>query len=119
MSDTTPMPPPDDEIRADEALPEVEPPSAGFIVQLFVVPGLIVMVIVAVWMLLHWLAHMGSNPTALVDQMRQQRPNSWQLASSLADELRQNKAYKHDAELAKQIASYFNDLLQQPLPKLE
>ncbi len=32
-------------------LPPVQPPSAGFIVQLFVVPGLIVLAVVAVWAL--------------------------------------------------------------------
>ncbi len=32
-------------------LPPVQPPSAGFIVQLFVVPGLIVLAVVAVWVM--------------------------------------------------------------------
>ena len=37
-------------------LPDVQPPSAGFIVQLFVVPAVIVMVIVAVYVLFGRLA---------------------------------------------------------------
>jgi hypothetical protein len=39
-----------------EDLPPVEPPSAGFIIQLFVVPGLIVLAIVGVWALFGKLA---------------------------------------------------------------
>ena len=35
----------------ESALPPVEPPSAGFIVQLFVVPALIVLAVVGVWAL--------------------------------------------------------------------
>ena len=40
----------------DSALPEVQPPSAGFIVQLFVVPAVIVLIIVAVYVLFGRLA---------------------------------------------------------------
>ena len=39
-----------------ETLPPVEPPSAKFIVQLFVVPGLIVAAIVGAWLLFGKLA---------------------------------------------------------------
>ena len=34
-----------------EDLPPIEPPSAGFIMQLFVVPAIIVMVIIGLWAL--------------------------------------------------------------------
>ena len=34
----------------EDLLPPVEPPSAGFLIQLFVVPALIVILIVAAWL---------------------------------------------------------------------
>ena len=43
----------------DDLLPPVEPPSAGFIIQLFVVPALIVLVIVSVWFTFSWLVRIG------------------------------------------------------------
>ena len=43
------------EFRPEE-LPPVTPPSAGFIVQLFLIPALIVMAVVAVWALFGKLA---------------------------------------------------------------
>ena len=43
-------------------LPPVEPPSAGFLVQLFLVPALIVGIIVCVWLAFHWLAQLGNDP---------------------------------------------------------
>ena len=49
-------------ISADDALPPVEPPSAGFIVQLFVIPGIIVFIIVMIWLLFNWLAQKGNDP---------------------------------------------------------
>ena len=45
-----------DSSQIPDDLPAVQPPSARFIVQLFVVPGLIVAAIVAVWLLWNWLA---------------------------------------------------------------
>ena len=38
--------PPSRGLSPDEALPPVEPPNAGFILQLFIVPGVIVVVVV-------------------------------------------------------------------------
>jgi hypothetical protein len=43
--------PPRDGLSPDDALPPVEPPSAGFIIQLFVVPGIIVVVVVMIWVM--------------------------------------------------------------------
>ena len=43
--------PPSRDLSPDDALPPVEPPSAGFILQLFFIPGMIVLVIVMIWLL--------------------------------------------------------------------
>lgn len=53
-----------------ESLPPVEPPSAKFIVQLFVVPGLIVAAIVGVWLLFGKLASAEQDWQALVADMK-------------------------------------------------
>ncbi len=49
-----------------DVLPPVEPPSAGFILQLFVVPGIIVAIIVMVWLLFNWVARTGNDPREYV-----------------------------------------------------
>ena len=99
-----------------ENLPPVEQPSAGFIVQLFVIPGLIVLVIVLLWLGFSWLAHQGTRPEQLVRQMRQNKANSWQLAYNFSEELRQNETYRRNQALAEEVATFLDDLLDQPLP---
>ena len=116
MSD--PPPPADSRPSSQdpETLPPVEQPSAGFIIQLFVIPGLIVLFIVMLWLGFSWLAHRGTNPEEIVRQMRQNKANSWQLAYNFSEELRQNEQYRKNQALAKEVASFLNDLLEQPLP---
>ncbi len=53
-----------------DSLPPVEPPSAKFIVQLFVVPGLIVATIVGVWLLFGKLASAEQDWQALLADMK-------------------------------------------------
>jgi HEAT repeat protein len=79
----------------------------GFILQLFIIPMVIVTIIVLIWLLFNWLAHMGSNPADLVTDLKKFNDSSWQKALTLADLLR-NPRYeylKRDAELAKELAS--------------
>jgi hypothetical protein len=90
----------------DDLLPPVEPPSAGFIIQLFVVPALIVLVIVSVWLTFTWLVRRTS-PEAMVQGL-EQGPSvaRWQRASELADMLRNKRfaEFKQNAEAANQLA---------------
>ncbi len=72
----------------DKPLPPIEPPSASFLVQLFVIPMIIVGIIVVVWLMFSWLAHMGSNPHELVRDLKKPNEASWQRALTLADLLR-------------------------------
>jgi hypothetical protein len=74
-------------ISPDDALPPVEPPSAGFILQLFVVPGVIVTIIVLVWLLFNWLAQMGNDPDEYVDAIKRNNEGRWQAAVNLANAL--------------------------------
>ena len=88
-------------IRPQDSLPEVQPPTAGFIIQLFIIPGLIVLVIIMVWLMFTWLAHMGGDPRSYIAEMKLNKPNSWQQAYNLSESLRQNEAYRSDAALAR------------------
>ncbi len=104
-------------IQPAETLPEVQPPTAGFILQLFVIPGVIVLAIILVWLLFSWLAHMGGDPRSYLEAMKQNRANSWQQAYNLVESLRQNDEYRNDSELAKDLAAFLDELLDKPLPK--
>jgi HEAT repeat protein len=86
-----------------EDLPPVEPPSAGFIVQLFVVPGIIVVAIVAVWLLFGKLATAEHDWRSLVVEL--QNPNEhrrWRGALGLAQVL---KADQERGESGQHLAS--------------
>ncbi|HVU89396.1 MAG TPA: HEAT repeat domain-containing protein [Pirellulales bacterium] len=100
----------------DHGLPPVEPPSARFILQLFVVPAVIVILIVMVWMLFNWLAQMGSDPTKYVAALRSNSKARWQAAASLADILndKRNVELKRDPRLAQDLASLLTDELKEP-----
>src|SRR4051812_36885019 len=80
----------------EELLPPVEQPSARFIVQLFVVPALIVVLIVGVWLSFNWLVRSTALGPEKLIQGIEEGPSvaRWQRASELAD-LLQNKRYAH------------------------
>jgi HEAT repeat protein len=91
----------------DDALPPVEPPSAGFLVQLFLVPAIIVGIIVCVWLAFHWLAQLGNDPQAAVRSLRRNTEGRWQAALNLANDLRGpgGAKLKADEALAGELAS--------------
>ena len=97
-------------IAAADQLPPVEPPTAGFIVQLFLIPMLIVGIIVVVWLLFSWLAHMGSRPEQLVNDLERVNYASWQQALTLGKALQDssNSEVARNPQLAKRLA----DVLQ-------
>lgn len=96
---------------ADDMLPPVEPPSAGFLVQLFLVPGIIVAIIVGVWLTFHWLAHLGNDPQAYLRTLRRDNEGRWQAALNFANDLRGpgGAALKADADLATEVGSVLDD----------
>jgi HEAT repeat protein len=93
-------------VLGEELLPPVEPPSAGFIVQLFVVPAVIVFLIVGVWLTVSWLVH-RTRPDDLVKGLQGSGVARWQRASELADILRNKRfaAFKRDANAASTLAA--------------
>jgi HEAT repeat protein len=93
-------------VLGEELLPPVEPPSAGFIVQLFIVPAVIVLLIVGVWLLVSWLVH-RTRPEDLIKGLQGASVSRWQRASELADILRNKRfaAFKRDSNAASTLAS--------------
>jgi len=94
-------------------LPPVEAPTATFILQLFLIPMTIVSIVVLLWLMFSWLAHLGrDNPDTLVTELRKLDENSWQRAYELADLLRspdpKYDSLRHDPKLAASLA----DVLQ-------
>jgi hypothetical protein len=99
-------------ISSDDVLPPVEPPSAGFIVQLFVVPMVIVSIVVAVYLMFNWLAQMGASPRDHLVEIRKGHAASWQEASNLAEALRRDAELRSDAAMADETGQLLIERLQ-------
>jgi hypothetical protein len=95
----------------NDDLPPVQPPSAGFLIQLFVVPGIIVAIIVVVWVLVDWLAHMESDPQKYVDGLRRNSDDAWRQADNLAEMLHSSRGneLKGNARLAATLAEILDE----------
>lgn len=82
-----------------ELLPPVKPPSAAFVVQLFVIPLAIVAPIIAFGVAVHWLVNRGTDPDSLINDLAKGNAGSWQKAIDIAqmvhdsnnDELRKSE----------------------------
>jgi hypothetical protein len=102
-----------DPLPADELLPPVEPPSARFILQLFVVPAIIVAAVVCLWFLVTSLATSDDeDPEKIVRVLRSSNQNRWQEAYELANMLQVESRYpklKLNAELAGDLAKLLNE----------
>jgi len=100
-------------LPADELLPPVEPPNASFLLQLFVVPAVIVLVVVCLWMLVTSLASSDSeDPEKIISALRGSNQNRWQQAYELANMLQIEKRYpklKANAELASELAKLLDE----------
>jgi hypothetical protein len=109
--------PVDPNISPDEILPPVEAPSAGFLLQLFLIPMVIVSIIVMVWLMFSWLAHMGNDPADLVQSMRRGSEKSWQDAATLADLLRdpRKEELRQNSELALQLSVLLREQIGEPI----
>jgi hypothetical protein len=94
-------------------LPPVQPPSARFLMQLFVVPLVIVVVIVMVCLMFNWLAHLGSPPQDLVRDLSKLNAGSWQKALTIANMLtdRRSSALRQDREMAGRLAEILSQEL--------
>lgn len=108
-----------DDSPAVDDLPPVKPPSAGFIIQLFLVPGLIVLVVVGVWALFGKMASGEQDWRRLVDEIHQKNPHRrWRGAMGLAqllqaDQNQETGEHKlaENPEVAKALTDMFREEL--------
>jgi len=103
-----------------EELPPVQPPSAGYIIQLFLIPALIVAAVIGVWALFGKLADSETDWHQLVAELGSTNENRrWRAALGLAQVLRnQQLAPDTDEELlARQpeVAVALSKLLQESM----
>jgi HEAT repeat protein len=99
-------------VSGEDLLPPVQSPSAGFVVQLFVVPALIVLVIVGVWLMFGWLVHRSAmRPEDLIQGLQGSTVARWQRASELADMLRNERYadFKKSPEAAAKLAAILDE----------
>ncbi len=104
-------------------LPPVEPPSARFIVQLFIIPFLVVVVLVCFLMLVYVLfgkmATGGSDATELVRTIRSGNENRrWRAAQELASLLHNDPKLTRDPALLGELTLLLDDELGLPKGKL-
>jgi HEAT repeat protein len=78
--------------------------------QLFFIPLIIVAILVGVWMMFSWLAHMGSRPDQLIRNFERINDGTWQDALTLANMLRDpsNDSVRRDSQLAARLASFLD-----------
>lgn len=107
-------------LNQDDSLPPVEPPTASFLVQLFLVPAIIVSIIVCVWLAFHWLAQLGNDPQGYVRTLRRDNEGRWQAALNFANDLRGpgGKALKEDAALARELGDILAAEIASGRPKM-
>lgn len=100
-------------------LPPIEPPSAGFIVQLFLVPAIIVAIVIGVYLLFGRIAAGETDWRQMVSDIKSDNPNvRWRAALNLAEALdAESSQGAGENKLADnpEIATALNDLGEQLL----
>src|SRR5262249_19294907 len=95
-------------------LPPVEAPSAGFVVQLFVIPAAVVVVVIIVWLLFGKLAGGERDAMDYVERLRQPQAN-WRSAYELASLIQNDPKIAADPKLLGELT----DLLSHELDRAE
>lgn len=103
-------------------LPVVEPPSAGFILQLFMVPGLIVAAVIGVWALFGQISSSEQDWRQQIVEMRSNNEHRrWRGANGLAQMLRADielgengQQLSRNPAIAKELTELLKDLLDEP-----
>ena len=117
-SDTNPMPAPGPTGTVGE-LPPIEPPSARFIMQLFVVPFLIVLVLVGFLLLVYTLfgrlATGGKDPGGYIQAIRSGNENRrWRAAYELASLIHNDASLVKNRDLLGELTRLFREELDRP-----
>lgn len=106
MSDTNEIP------NVPNDLPPVEPPTAGFVVQLFIIPAIVVCVVIAVWLLFGKLAGGERDVNEYVRIIRSESANRrFRAAYELASLIHNEKTLKSDPKLLGDLAELFESEL--------
>src|SRR4029453_11868776 len=106
-------------MSADDALPPGEPPSAGFIIKLFVVPALIVAVVVGVVLCFQWVAQTEVDVKSYLDAIDRNANNAWQCAHDLTKLLHQDEKLRTDVPTATRLSNMLAARIKSGPPKGE
>jgi HEAT repeat protein len=106
-------------LSPDDALPPVEPPSASFIIKLFVVPAVIVAVVVGVVLCFQWIAQTEVDVKSHLDAIDRNANNAWQCAHDLAKLLQNDEKLRADAVQAKRLSNITAERIKSGPPKGE
>jgi len=100
-------------LSSEDALPPVEVPGAGFILQLFILPAIIVVAIVTVWLLFSWIARGTDDPRSLIRRLATPSQSRFQAAHELASVLRSDRYadFKQDGDAAAELAAILSKSL--------
>jgi HEAT repeat protein len=101
------------------ALPPVEPPSAAFIVKLFLVPGLIVTLVLLIVLAFHWVAQQGSDPNKYIAALERNAANSWQVAHDIPFLLKRDPKLRQNRAIAQRLAALARQRAVAEPPALE
>ncbi len=104
-------PEPREALSPEHALPPVNQPNPGFIVQLFIVPAVIVLAIALVALTINWLANLDNNPREFLNALRRDDQTRWMQAYNLAEHLRRQPEARADADLARDVAAALDEEL--------
>src|SRR3954449_6721555 len=93
-------------------LPPVEAPTAGFIVQLFVIPAIVVAVVIVVWLLFGKLAGGERDVLEYVRTIRSEYVNRrWRAAYELASLIQNDRKLARDGVLLGQLTTLLDEEL--------
>lgn len=100
-------------------LPPVEAPTAGFIIQLFVIPALIVGVVVVVWLLFGKLAGGERDAKSYVEKLKGDSAD-WRAAYELANLIQNDANLAQDGELLGELTALLDqELSTEANPKFD
>jgi hypothetical protein len=104
----------------DKGLPPVSPPTGKFLVQLFLVPGVIVTLIVGFLIVLRWLFGGPGTPEEFLKALDDSNPEvRWRAASNLSQVLPRDKGLAADADFALKLADRLEKAIQAAKPAEE
>lgn len=99
---------------ADPGLPPVAPPSGKFIIQMFLVPGLIVGVVVVVLVVAYWLLGNPMDPKKILKGLRDSNPEvRWRTASDLAQNLPRNLQLQTNVDFGLSLVELLESALEE------